>query len=88
MLYLTSFGGAITFFLWIWALEHTAPSRVALAVTLNPVSAAVLGALILGEPVTWRLLAGLCGVIGALVLVNWSVLQRAINARRDRTGRA
>lgn len=88
VLYLTSFGGAITFFLWIWALEHTAPSRVALAVTLNPVSAAVLGALILGEPVTWRLLAGLCGVVGALVLVNWSVLQRAINAGRDRTGRA
>lgn len=73
-------GGAVSFFLWIWALEHTAPSRVALAVTLNPVSAAVLGALVLDEPVTWRLLVGLVGIVAALVLVNWSVLRRAIKA--------
>jgi len=78
VLYLTSFGGAITFFLWIWALEHTAPSRVALAVTLNPVSAAVLGALVLSEPVSWRLLVGVCGVVGALVLVNWTVIVRSL----------
>ena len=81
VLYLTSLGGAITFFLWIWALEHTAPSRVALAVTLNPVSAAVLGALVLDEPVTWRLLAGLCGVIGALMLVNWASIRKTLRAR-------
>lgn len=86
--YLTSFGGAITFFLWIWALEHTSPSRVALAVTLNPVSAAALGALVLGEAVTWRLFVGLCGVVGALVLVNWSVLRRAVRERGARTGPA
>lgn len=70
--YLTSFGGAFTFFLWIWALERTAPSRVSLAVTLNPVSAALLGAVVLGEPVTWRLVVGLMGVIASLLLVNWS----------------
>lgn len=88
VLYLTCFGGAVTFFLWIWALEHTAPSRVALAVTLNPVSAAILGAFVLSEPVTWRLLVGLTGVVGSLVLVNWSVLRRAISARPDRPGSA
>jgi drug/metabolite transporter (DMT)-like permease len=81
VLYLTSFGGAITFVLWIWALEHTAPSRVALAVTLNPVSAAVLGALVLGEAVTWRLLAGLSGVVAALVLVNWASIRTTLLAR-------
>jgi len=80
VIYLTSFGGAITFVLWIWALEHTAPSRVALAVTLNPVSAAVLGALLLGEPVTWRLLIGLSGVVGALVLVNWTSIRKTLQA--------
>jgi drug/metabolite transporter (DMT)-like permease len=84
VLYLTSLGGAITFFLWIWALEHTAPSRVALAVTLNPVSAAVLGAVVLDEPVTWRLLAGLCGVVGALVLVNWASIRKTLRARDGR----
>jgi drug/metabolite transporter (DMT)-like permease len=81
VLYLTSFGGAITFVLWIWALEHTAPSRVALAVTLNPVSAAVLGALLLGEPVTWRLFVGLSGVVGALALVNWASIRSTLRAR-------
>lgn len=72
VVYLTSFGGAFTFFLWIWALERTTPSRVSLAVTLNPVSAALLGALVLDEPVTSRMVAGLAGVIASLALVNWS----------------
>jgi len=84
VIYLTSFGGAITFVLWIWALEHTAPSRVALAVTLNPVSAAVLGALLLGEPVTWQLLVGLSGVVGALVLVNWTSIRKTLRAGAQR----
>ena len=72
--YLMSLGGAVTFFLWIWALERTTPSRVALAVTLNPVSAAILGALVLAEPLGLRLLAGLAGIVAALVLVNWSAI--------------
>lgn len=72
--YLMSLGGAVTFFLWIWALEHTTPSRVALAVTLNPVSAAILGAVVLSEPLGWRLLAGLAGIVAALVLANWNVI--------------
>lgn len=77
MIYLMSFGGAASFFLWIWALEHTAPSRVALAVTFNPVSAAVLGALVLGEPITWRLGVGLGGIVASLVLVNWRTIRQA-----------
>jgi drug/metabolite transporter (DMT)-like permease len=76
ILYLTSFGGAITFFLWIWALEHTAPSRVALAVTFNPISATVLAAVFLGEPVTWRVIAGLAGVIASMVLATWNQLRQ------------
>ncbi|MEO8626504.1 MAG: EamA family transporter [Betaproteobacteria bacterium] len=50
-----TFGGAVTFFLWIWALEHTTPSRVSVAVTLNPVSAAFLAAVLLNEPIGRRL---------------------------------
>ena len=75
IVYLMSLGGAITFFLWIWALEHTAPSRVALAVTFNPISATILGAVFLGEAVTWRVLVGLAGIIASLVLVNWHLLR-------------
>lgn len=69
--WLVTIGGAICFYLWIWALEHTAPSRVSIAVTLNPLAAALLGALVLGEPLTARLAVGLIAVVAGLALVNW-----------------
>jgi drug/metabolite transporter (DMT)-like permease len=72
--YLMTIGGAVTFFLWIWALEHTTPSRVAITVTMNPVAAVILGALILSEPVTWRLLVGLAAIIAGITAANWSAL--------------
>jgi drug/metabolite transporter (DMT)-like permease len=68
-------GGAVTFFLWIWALEHTTPSRVAITVTMNPVAAVILGALVLAEPVTWRLLLGLAAIIAGITAANWSALR-------------
>ncbi len=72
--YLMTIGGAVTFFLWIWALEHTTPSRVAITVTMNPVAAVILGTFILSEPVTWRLLAGLAAIIAGITLANWNAL--------------
>jgi len=72
--YLMTIGGAVTFFLWIWALEHTTPSRVAITVTMNPVSAVILGSLVLSEPVTWRLLVGLAAIILGITLANWAAL--------------
>jgi drug/metabolite transporter (DMT)-like permease len=72
--YLMTIGGAVTFFLWIWALEHAAPSRVAITVTMNPVAAVILGALVLSEPVTWRLLVGLAAIVAGITAANWSAL--------------
>ena len=72
--YLMTIGGAVTFFLWIWALEHTTPSRVAITVTRNPVAAVILGALVLSEPVGWRLLVGLAAIIAGITVANWSAL--------------
>lgn len=69
--WLVTIGGAVCFYLWIWALEHTVPSRVSIAVTLNPIAAALFGALILAEPLTGRLAAGLIAVVAGLALVNW-----------------
>jgi len=83
MAYLMTFGGAFTFFLWIWALEHTVPSRVALAVTFNPIAAMLLGTAVLGEPVTWRLLVGLTGVLVSLLIVNWRALLEAWRSRQS-----
>jgi drug/metabolite transporter (DMT)-like permease len=78
--WLGTLGGALTFWLWTWALSHTTPARVALCVTFNPVSAAALGALVLDEPVTWRVIGGLAGIFVALVLMNWTVLRPPVAA--------
>lgn len=62
--------GLPSYLLWFWALEHAPASAVALTVSLNPIAATLLGALLLSEPVTPRLLAGLATVIVGIVLAN------------------
>lgn len=69
--WLITIGGVACFYLWIWALEHTAPSRVSIAVTLNPIAAALFGALVLAEPLSGRLAVGLMAVVVGLALANW-----------------
>src|SRR5262245_49065651 len=60
--FLGLFGGALTFFLWAFALGRTTPTRVAVSVSVNPISAALLGAALLGEPLRWNLVVGLLTV--------------------------
>jgi drug/metabolite transporter (DMT)-like permease len=52
-LYLAFGGGALAFVLWILALQRRTPTRVAVTITLNPISAALLATLLLCEPLTW-----------------------------------
>lgn len=66
VLYLGLIGGALTFFLWVFALGRTSPTRVAISVTVNPVAAALFGTLALGEPLGWPLLAGLAAVAAGI----------------------
>ncbi len=77
IVFLATIGGAISFYSWIWALERISPSRVAVTVSLNPVAAALLGALVLNEPLTARLLLGLVGVVAGIALTNWPLRERA-----------
>lgn len=68
--YLGAIGSALTFYLWAFALERTTPTRVAISVTVNPISAALVGALLLHERVGWSLVAGIVTVsIGIWVAV-------------------
>ena len=60
--YLGSFGAALTFFLWAFALERTTPTRVAISVTINPITASLVGAVLLKEPLSWNLVAGIVTV--------------------------
>jgi drug/metabolite transporter (DMT)-like permease len=60
--YLGVVGSALTFVLWAFALTRTTPTRVAISVPLNPVTASLVGDLLLGEALGWNLLVGLATV--------------------------
>lgn len=60
--YLGLFGSALTFYLWAFALSRTTPTRVAISVTVNPITAALVGAVLLDEPIRWNLAVGLVAV--------------------------
>lgn len=61
-MYLGAVGSALTFYLWAFALERTTPTRVAISVTVNPISASLVGAAVLQEPLSWNLMAGILTV--------------------------
>jgi drug/metabolite transporter (DMT)-like permease len=56
------------YFLWLWALRHASPTRVTVFLGLSPVTAAVLGAALLGETVTWHLAAAIAVLAAGLWL--------------------
>jgi drug/metabolite transporter (DMT)-like permease len=63
VIYLGLFGSALTFYLWAFALSRTTPTRVAISVTINPITAALVGAMLLDEPIRWNLVVGLMAVL-------------------------
>jgi drug/metabolite transporter (DMT)-like permease len=70
LLYL-SFGAAGLAYLWYYAgIRDVGPGKTAVFLNLEPVSAIVFGALLLGEELTWPVLAGAGLVITGLYLVN------------------
>jgi drug/metabolite transporter (DMT)-like permease len=64
--YLGAFGAALIFYLWAFALERTTPTRVAISVTVNPITASLVGAMLLNEPLRWNLAAGIVAVFAGI----------------------
>ena len=58
------FGGAAAFYLWVFALERTTPTRVANTMTVNPIAASLVAAAVIGEPLGVELALGI-GAVGA-----------------------
>jgi drug/metabolite transporter (DMT)-like permease len=55
----------VGYYLWLWALNHTTPTQVTVFLALSPVTAAGLGAVLLGERLSTGLLMGLaCVALG------------------------
>jgi drug/metabolite transporter (DMT)-like permease len=61
-LYLGAFAGALGFYLWVFALERTTPTRVANTITVSPIAAGLLAAVLIDEPVGPSLLIGVAAV--------------------------
>ena len=56
---------ALFYWLWLWALGRASPTRVTSWIALSPITASVLGALLLGEPLGTTFLLGLaCVALG------------------------
>ncbi len=66
--YLGVTGGALAFILWVMALERASPTRVANTMTVNPIAAALLASVLVGEPVTLNLVLGLVAVFAGIWL--------------------
>ena len=55
---------------WFWLIRHYPATRLSAFTLLTPVFGLLFGALLLGEPVTARLLVALAAVAGGIALVN------------------
>jgi drug/metabolite transporter (DMT)-like permease len=75
-LYFAAGPTCLGFLTWTWALGRVAPTRVTVTVVLNPIAAAIAAALVLGEAIDPRIVAGLALVTLAIVLVNWPARAR------------
>jgi drug/metabolite transporter (DMT)-like permease len=60
----------VGYYLWLWALRHASPTKVTVFLALSPVTAAGLGAVLLGEPLSALSVLGLAGVVLGLVLAH------------------
>lgn len=68
ILFLGTVAGALQFSLYMWALRNLPPSTTTLYLTLNPITAVLLGVGLLGEILTIELVIGM-----ALVLIGFLV---------------
>jgi drug/metabolite transporter (DMT)-like permease len=61
---------ALSYLVWFWLIRSYPATRLASFTLLTPVFGLLLGALLLGEPITARLVVALAAVAAGIVLVN------------------
>jgi drug/metabolite transporter (DMT)-like permease len=59
-----------SYLVWFWLIRHYPATRIASFTMLTPVFGLILGALLLAEPITARLLIALATVAAGILLVN------------------
>ena len=69
-------GGVLMMYCWGKALQIISPTQAAISLGFNPLSAILLGSIILNEQITFRLIVGFVSIIIAIILVNWKVKKK------------
>ena len=82
LLYLITIGSLLAFTVYAWLIRIAPLGRVTTYAYVNPVIAVILGAIILGEPLTWRVV-----VAGVVIVVAVAVIVTA-RGRAPATGRS
>jgi drug/metabolite transporter (DMT)-like permease len=70
MLFQTVVVSFASYLVWFWLVRHYPATRIAAFTLLTPVAGLAAGVLLLGEPLTARLVVALLAVVAGLVLVN------------------
>jgi drug/metabolite transporter (DMT)-like permease len=78
-IYLGVGGGALAFALWVFALLKATPTQVANTMTVNPIAAGLLAAVLVAEPITMNLVGGLVAVFAGI----WIATTQPRTALRD-----
>lgn len=69
LLYLSLFGSILALTCYLWLLRAVPPALASTYAFVNPVVAIAIGAMVLGEPVTPRLLAASALIVAAVALI-------------------
>jgi drug/metabolite transporter (DMT)-like permease len=67
--YLIVFGSLIGYSAYVWLLANAPIAQVSTYAYVNPVIAIALGAIVLGESITWRIVGGALLIIAAVAIV-------------------
>jgi drug/metabolite transporter (DMT)-like permease len=79
--YLGVAGGALAFILWVLALERATPTRVATTMTVNPIAAALLATVLVGEPITLEVILGVIAVLAGIWIATTAPEESAATGR-------
>src|SRR5437763_2407027 len=78
--YLVVFGSLLGYSAYAWLLANAPIGQVATYAYVNPVIAIALGAIVLGESITWRIVGGALLVLAAVAIVVRRESEAAIDA--------
>lgn len=82
--YLSLFGTTLAYVLWFNGIAKLSPVAVSSLGLLSPITAVVIGWIVLGQSITGTAFIGLIAVLGSVLTVQWALApKQKIKAQRD-----